>query len=75
LPGLKWKFDDFEVTPNFTIEDFVPETFTVTEAGKNKKSDDVQLYVFLTHPDSGTDDWILRYSNSECYELEWIPNR
>lgn len=75
LPGLKWKFDEFKVNRDFNIEDFVPETFTVTEAGKHKKTDDVQLYVFLTHPDSGTDDWILRYSNSECYELEWIPNR
>lgn len=73
LSGLKWKFDDFNVNPDFSIEGFVPETFTITEA--DKKSDDVRLYVFLTHPDSGTDDWILRYSNSECYSLEWIPDR
>jgi hypothetical protein len=73
LPDLKWKCDDFKVKPNFSIEGFVPDTFTVTEA--DQKSDDVRLYVFLTHPDSGTDNWILRYSNSECYSLEWIPDR
>jgi hypothetical protein len=73
LSGLKWKFDDFKVNPDFSIEGFVPDTFTITEA--NKKSDDVHLYVFLYHPDSRTDNWILRYSNSECYSLEWIPDR
>ncbi len=73
LSGLEWKFDDFKVKPDFRIEEFVPDTLTVTEA--KKKSDDVRLYVFLTHPDSGTDRWILRYSNSECYSLQWIPDR
>ena len=73
LPGLKWKFDDFNVNPTFSIDEFVPDSFTITEA--DNKSDDVHLYVFLTHPDSGTDNWILRYSDKECYSLEWIPDR
>jgi hypothetical protein len=73
LPGLAWKLDHFNVTPDFDIGGFVPDTFTITEG--DKKSDDFRLYVFLTHPNSGTDSWILRYSNSECYSLEWIPDR
>ncbi|NUN03968.1 MAG: hypothetical protein HUU41_22920 [Bryobacteraceae bacterium] len=73
LPGLKWKFDDFNVDPEFNIKEFFPNTFTITEA--DDKSDDVHLYVFLTHPASGTDNWILRYANSDCYSLEWIPDR
>lgn len=72
LPGLKWKFDDFNVKPEFSIDGFAPTTFTITE---EKKKSEVYFYVFLSHPDSGTDDWILRYRNSECYELEWIPDR
>ncbi|WP_425613841.1 hypothetical protein NA78x_003685 [Anatilimnocola sp. NA78] len=73
LPRLKWKFDAFNVETEFRIDGFVPDTFTITEA--DKKSEDVHLYVFLTHPDSGTDNWILRFCNSECYGLEWIPDR
>ncbi len=73
LPNLKWKFDNFNVVPNFDASEFVPETLTITEA--DKKSDAIHLYVFLTHPKSGTDNWILRYSNSELYSLEWIPDR
>jgi hypothetical protein len=73
LPGLKWKFDDFNVDAEFNIKEFLPGGFTVAEA--DDKSDDVHLYVFLTHPASGTDQWILRYANWECYSLEWIPDR
>jgi hypothetical protein len=73
LSGLQWKFDAFNVDSKFDIKEFFPDTFTVTEA--DDKSDDVHLYVLLTHPASGTDQWILRYANWGCYSLEWIPDR
>jgi len=73
LSGLKWKFDDFNVHPRFNIDEFYPETFTISMS--DDKTDRIHLYVFLAHPASGTDNWILRYVDGKCYELEWIPDR
>lgn len=73
LPLLKWKFDDFGVEPNFDIGKFCPEAFSISTSDDETES--IDLNVFLTHPDSGTDDWILRYPDGKCYELEWIPDR
>ncbi len=73
LSELKWKFDAFHVTPDFDVDDFCPDTFTICTS--DDKMDSIHLYVFLTHPASGTDNWILRYADGECYSLEWIPDR
>jgi hypothetical protein len=73
LPLLKWKFEDFGVAPQFDIDRFYPDTFTISTS--DDKTNRISVYVFLTHPDSGADNWILRYTDEECYSLEWIPNR
>jgi hypothetical protein len=73
LPLLKWKFDDFGVEPHFVIDKFYPRIFTISQDDDN--ADSVSLNIVLAHPDSGTDQWILRYVDRECTKLEWIPNR
>ncbi len=73
LPLLKWKFDNFGIEPNFDIGKFYPEAVSISTS--DDKPDGIDLNVFLTHPDSGTDKWILRYADGECNKLEWIPDR
>ena len=73
LSRLKWKFDSFGVEPNFDIDKFSPAACSISTS--DDKTDGVELNVFLTHPDSGTDNWILRYADGKCSELNWIPDR
>jgi len=73
LPRLKWKFDKFNVNPDFDIDEFHPRAFSISASDDN--ADRIRLNVFLTHPSSGTDKWILRYVDRELTSFEWIPDR
>ena len=73
LPGLQWKFDDFGVKTNFEVGEFYPQIIGISQADDN--IDGISLNIFLAHPDSGNDQWILRYVDRECMSFEWIPDR
>jgi hypothetical protein len=66
---LKWKFDEFNVKPDFNPADFIPRSFYFYQRRYHKEP---EVIIVLDHP-SDIGHWSLSFTGTRGGDLNWVP--